>query len=128
MYPPMVVLLLAWVTLVVGDASHVQREDQFNGNTSLSDSNIRQRLSKLNLSIHDITGPKFAGAAAVAAVEPADDEVWAKAVCKGKKMVAQMSYSDFDVGQLLPVPQTTAQSPWSKGKLPFATPELWHID
>jgi len=127
MHPPdVVVLLLAWITPVVGDASHVPREDLFNGNTDLSDSHTQQRLSRLNLSIHELPGSQFAGTADVD--EPAEDEVWEKAICKGKKMVAQMSYSDFDVGQLLPVPQTTAQSPWSKGKLSSSTLKPYRVD
>jgi hypothetical protein len=48
---------------------------------------------------------------------PASDDLWEKAKCKGRKFMAQMSYSDFDVGQALPVPQNTAQSPWCFGKL-----------
>tara|TARA_R110002003_G_scaffold56_4_gene5091 strand:- start:17813 stop:18145 length:333 start_codon:yes stop_codon:yes gene_type:complete len=43
---------------------------------------------------------------------PAANAVWEAAKCKGRKFGAQMSYSDFDVGQMLPVPQNTAQSPW----------------
>ncbi|KAH3918091.1 hypothetical protein HBH56_031810 [Parastagonospora nodorum] len=43
---------------------------------------------------------------------PAADDVWEKMKCKGRKFMAQMSYSDFDAGQMLPVPQNTAQSPW----------------
>jgi len=46
---------------------------------------------------------------------PATDDVWEKMKCKGRKFMAQMSYSDFDVGQMLPVPQNTAQSPWYLG-------------
>jgi hypothetical protein len=56
---------------------------------------------------------------------PASDAVWESAKCKGRKFMAQMSYSDYDVGQLLPVPQTTAQSPWYYGKsshIPDTTP------
>lgn len=45
-------------------------------------------------------------------VEPADDATWNRYVCKGRKMLAQMSYSDFDVGQMLPGPANTAESPW----------------
>ncbi|KAH7096056.1 hypothetical protein FB567DRAFT_602176 [Paraphoma chrysanthemicola] len=49
---------------------------------------------------------------------PATDEVWKRAKCKGRKFVVQMSYSDFDVGQMLPTPQNTAQSPWTFDHLP----------
>lgn len=69
MHPPIVVLLVAWITLVIGDASHVQREDLFNRNTNLSDSHIRQQLSRLNLSIYDIPGLQSASTADV--VQPA---------------------------------------------------------
>ena len=44
---------------------------------------------------------------------PASDEVWEAAKCKGRKFMAQMSYSDFDVGQMLPTPANTAASPWN---------------
>jgi hypothetical protein len=44
---------------------------------------------------------------------PADDATWEAAKCKGRKFMAQMSYSDYDVGQMLPIPQLTAQSPFS---------------
>jgi hypothetical protein len=44
---------------------------------------------------------------------PADDAAWEAAICKGRKFMAQMSYSDYDVGQSLPTPQSTAQSPFS---------------
>jgi hypothetical protein len=43
---------------------------------------------------------------------PAYDDVWNAAKCKGRKFMAQMSYSDFDAGQALPVPANTVQSPW----------------
>jgi hypothetical protein len=44
---------------------------------------------------------------------PADDAAWEAAICKGRKFMAQMSYSDYDVGQSLPTPQITVQSPYS---------------
>jgi len=44
---------------------------------------------------------------------PATDEVWEAAKCKGRKFMAQMSYSDYDVGQMLPTPANTAASPWN---------------
>jgi hypothetical protein len=47
---------------------------------------------------------------------PASDDLWEKSKCKGRKFMAQMSYSDFDVGQVLPVPQNTVQSPWYFGE------------
>ena len=47
---------------------------------------------------------------------PASDELWASCMCKGAKGLTQMSYSDYDVGQSLPVPQPSAQSPWGFGK------------
>jgi hypothetical protein len=47
---------------------------------------------------------------------PASNDLWEKAKCKGRKFMAQMSYSDYDVGQMLPVPQNTAQSTWYFGK------------
>jgi hypothetical protein len=47
---------------------------------------------------------------------PASDAVWEKAKCKGRKFMMQMSLSDYDVGQMLPTPQDTAQSPWYFGK------------
>jgi hypothetical protein len=40
------------------------------------------------------------------------DEAWNDAKCKGRKFMAQMSYSDYDAGQALPVPANTVQSPW----------------
>jgi hypothetical protein len=43
---------------------------------------------------------------------PAYDEAWNEAKCKGRKFMAQMSYSDYDAGQALPVPANTVQSPW----------------
>lgn len=42
----------------------------------------------------------------------ASDEIWKRFVCKGTKMVTQMSWSDCDVGQALPTPQSTAKSPY----------------
>jgi hypothetical protein len=44
---------------------------------------------------------------------PASAADFARYACKGKKMLAQMSYSDQDVGAMLPVPQNTAKSPWT---------------
>jgi hypothetical protein len=44
---------------------------------------------------------------------PADDATWEAAKCKGRKFMAQMSYSDYDVGQMLPIPQISVQSPFS---------------
>jgi hypothetical protein len=43
---------------------------------------------------------------------PADDALWTAAKCKGRKFMAQMSWSDFDAGQTLPIPSTTVASPW----------------
>ncbi|KAL6708397.1 hypothetical protein ACN47E_002660 [Coniothyrium glycines] len=48
---------------------------------------------------------------------PASDDLWARCLCKGNKFLTQMSYSDYDVGQSLPVPATTAQSPWESADL-----------
>ncbi|KAH8727694.1 hypothetical protein GQ44DRAFT_770251 [Phaeosphaeriaceae sp. PMI808] len=46
---------------------------------------------------------------------PATDQVWELSKCKGRKFMAQMGYSDFDAGRMLPVPQTTIASPWQYG-------------
>jgi hypothetical protein len=43
---------------------------------------------------------------------PASDDVWDKVLCKGRKFVTQMSYSDYDVAQSLPTPAVTAASSW----------------
>jgi hypothetical protein len=43
---------------------------------------------------------------------PAGDDIWNTAKCKGRKFMAQMSWSDFDAGQALPVPANTVESPW----------------
>lgn len=48
--------------------------------------------------------------------EPADDVVWKRYMCKGSKLVAQISWSDFDVAQALPIPQKTVQSPYMLGE------------
>lgn len=48
--------------------------------------------------------------------DPATDEVWERHKCKGRKLLLQMSLSDYDVGQMLPTPVNTAQSPWRFGK------------
>jgi hypothetical protein len=42
---------------------------------------------------------------------PAGDD-WNTAKCKGRKFMAQMSWSDFDAGQALPVPANTVESRW----------------
>jgi hypothetical protein len=47
---------------------------------------------------------------------PAGDALWNTAKCKGRKFMAQMSYSDYDAGQALPVPASTVQSPWRFSK------------
>lgn len=38
--------------------------------------------------------------------------------------MTQMSLSDYDVGQMLPVPQSTAQSPWYFGESIFRTKDM----
>ncbi|KAF2832785.1 hypothetical protein CC86DRAFT_399450 [Ophiobolus disseminans] len=48
---------------------------------------------------------------------PAANDVWEAAKCKEKKFMAQMSYSDYDVGQILPTPVNTAVSPWELNDL-----------
>lgn len=52
--------------------------------------------------------------------EPASEEMWEKFKSKVRKFVAQMAHSDFDVGQMLPRPATTAQSPWNFRRYPRA--------
>jgi hypothetical protein len=42
---------------------------------------------------------------------PATQEVWKNFKCKGRKFVAQVSYSDYDIGQILPTAANTAASP-----------------
>jgi hypothetical protein len=80
-------------------------------NLNLSTLISRYKSSKTDLSAHE---RRWAGPPPA----PASDSVWEAAKCKGRKFMAQMSYSDFDVGQILPVPQTTAQSPWYYGGFP----------
>jgi hypothetical protein len=43
---------------------------------------------------------------------PATGDLGNTAKCKGRKFMAQMSWSDFDAGQALPVPANTVESPW----------------
>lgn len=49
---------------------------------------------------------------------PTSDDMWEKSKCKGCKFMAQKSYSNFDAGQVLPVPQYTAQSHGTLGSHP----------
>lgn len=46
----------------------------------------------------------------------ADDRMWNGYVCKGRKLMLQMSLSDADVAAMLPVPKATVQSAFSYGE------------
>ncbi|KAF1917347.1 hypothetical protein BDU57DRAFT_546645 [Ampelomyces quisqualis] len=47
----------------------------------------------------------------------AADDDWNRYVRKGSKLIAQMSYSDFDAAQMFDEPKTTAQSPYGYNSL-----------
>jgi len=97
--------LVAWITAVVSENSHALLTTKNSSDTKLGKSSSGHGLL-------DPNGAWWRGPPPVA-----DDATWSKAVCKGTKMMAQMSYSDYDVGQLLPDPKDSVQSPWSIGKL-----------
>lgn len=99
------VFLATWLQLVVSDGS--QRDDVLR-NSSFPTDNLQGSLFG--------TEPELFQVAWDSPPAPATDSVWGNYVCKGKKMKAQMSYSDFDVAQALPVPRNTVQSPWTWGK------------
>jgi len=114
MISPIIVVLVAWIALVVGDTSHVRHEKLIDKIAKFSESSFQEPLQTLNSSFRHIYGPQIGGTAAELP-EPATDAEWNTAVCKGRKMLAQMSYSDYDVAQLLPTPKDTVQSPWRHG-------------
>jgi hypothetical protein len=106
-----VLILFGLFALVLGDASKLQINTSPEDITNFSNSYFSNLIA-------DHSGPllrphgyerRWFGPPP----EPVDDAMWEAAKCKGRKFMAQMSYSDFDVGQMLPIPQTTAQSPWS---------------
>jgi hypothetical protein len=63
-----------------------------------------------------LVGPQVAETSPLDTTTAANDALWATSQCKGAKFLTQMSYSDYDVGQSLPNPANTAQSPWKFGK------------
>jgi hypothetical protein len=111
MHVSILLMLVAWITVVVGDAGHVQQEAAVHAllitnkstDTALRKSSASYGLLKPNAAWFK-QPPPFA-----------DEATWSRAVCKGTKMMAQMSYSDYDVGQLLAEPKDSVQSPWSLG-------------
>jgi hypothetical protein len=124
MYVSVLIILAALITFVVGNASHAQRADivrelsNLTNSTNLTsspDSSLPNLASTFDQSGQGLLGPETAWAEAPPA--PADEATWKKAVCKGTKMMAQMSYSDADVAALLPVPKDTVKSKWTFGKL-----------
>ncbi|KAH3980431.1 hypothetical protein HBH64_030150 [Parastagonospora nodorum] len=116
MVSPIVIILVACITLVVGDAGHARHEKLLEKIANFPDSSFREQLQTLHSSVHHFSGPQIGGTA-TELPEPATDAMWNTAVCKGRKMIAQMSYSDYDVAQLLPNPKDTVQSPWGYADL-----------
>jgi hypothetical protein len=108
-------VVLALLFPVLGKVS----KDIFSGAPIESSELSNLNISALFVDHHEPgnDGPKHQRRWAGPIPAPASDELWEKSKCKGRKFMAQMSYSDFDVGQVLPVPQNTAQSPWYFGKL-----------
>jgi hypothetical protein len=111
MQPHQVLILFGLFALVLGDAGKLQIKTSLENITILSNLSFSNLIFDHNRSILKPHGHERRWFGPPPA--PVDDATWEAAKCKGRKFMAQMSYSDYDVGQMLPNPQTTAQSPWS---------------
>jgi len=107
---PLLILFLSLLSLTLGDASTPRREEPL-PNPPPSSTNITKLPYFSDPSLLTLLSPETGWYGAPPA--PAADDVWKRYICKGRKMIAQMSYSDYDVGRMLPNPQTTAQSPYN---------------
>ncbi|KAH5071318.1 hypothetical protein HBH96_010910 [Parastagonospora nodorum] len=113
MHVSILLTLVAWITVVVSDTSHVRQEVAVHALLTTKNS-TDSTLGKSSTS-HGLPKPNAAWFKQPPPV--ADEATWSRAVCKGTKMMAQMSYSDYDVGQLLAEPKDSVQSPWSLADL-----------
>jgi hypothetical protein len=109
------VLLSAFYALLaftVAGATEPQPQRHLQDSAFDPDFNITSLLANWARTSGDSTRPerRWFGGTPPAPASAAD---FARYACKGKKMLAQMSYSDQDVGAMLPVPQNTAKSPWT---------------
>jgi hypothetical protein len=112
------VLFLGLVKSAIGDATPLLSNDLRRNCTLLRSCNRTGLSSGSGDTGFSVPQPQLAGTPGFPGLvpEPASDEDWSRYLCKGRKMMAQMSYSDHDVAQLLPTPKTTVQSPWALGE------------
>jgi hypothetical protein len=108
------VFLLGLLSLVTSDVSEQHFDPIVTDFFELSNQNISAFFADYNEPQSKPSNYERRWAGAPPA--PASNDLWEKAKCKGRKFIVQMSYSDYDVGQMLPVPQNTAQSPWYFGE------------
>ena len=120
MYITLFILLLGLLNFALGDAGSLRRNNGSPSSTATPSNDTSSfRYFDDSSDLNPLAGPQFAWHGEPPS--PASDQVWSRYKCKGRKMLLQMSLSDFDVGQMLPSPQTTAQSPWFSCQYPFSS-------
>lgn len=103
-------LFATWLALAIGELASHLHYDSVQNLTSLELVNETRSLTSGAEPSTPFDGPQTAGW--TEKEQAADDELWKRYVCKGKALMAQMSWSDYDVGQAARPPRDTAQSPW----------------
>jgi hypothetical protein len=112
LYPA--IAAFALLAAALGDVFNSHFDTDLQGLSHLPPDNTSNPISTYTPSASDLSAHSRRRAGPHPA--PADDTTWSTSKCKGRKFLAQMSYSDADVGRPLPVPQASAQSPWYYGK------------